>query len=161
MAMADVMTLADVTEALETCLTREAVFEILGEAVRRLVGSDGTTIVLREGNFCHYVDENAIGPLWKDRKFPVEKCISGWAMLHSVPVTIADIYVDPRIPWDAYRPTFVKSLAMAPILQGHAIGALGAYWAEKRHPTDAEIGTLRALADLASRALAATPAGTG
>jgi GAF domain-containing protein len=159
--MAEAMTLAKVSEALAQCPTREAVFETLGNAVRQLVGSDGMTVVLREGNFCHYVDENAVGPLWKDRKFPVEKCISGWAMLHAVPVTIADIYTDPRIPWDAYQPTFVKSLAMAPIMNGHAIGALGAYWAVKRHPTDEEIGMLRALADLAARSLAATPVGTG
>lgn len=158
--MIEVTTLDAVANRLAVCPTRAAVFETLGNAVRQLVGSDGMTVVLRDGNFCHYVDENAVGPLWKDRKFPVEKCISGWAMLHAVPVAIADIYVDPRIPWDAYRPTFVKSLAMAPILQGHAIGALGAYWAEKRHPTDAEIGTLRALADLAARSLAATPAAT-
>jgi hypothetical protein len=32
-------------------------------------------------------------------------------------VAIEDIYLDDRIPHEAYRPTFVKSLAMLPIRQ--------------------------------------------
>jgi len=42
-------------------------------------------------------------------------CISGWTMLNRQPAVIEDIYADPRIPADAYRPTFVRSLAMVPI----------------------------------------------
>ena len=37
---------------------------------------------------------------------------------------IPDIYVDPRIPADAYRPTFVKSLVMVPIRIKAPIGAI-------------------------------------
>src|SRR5262249_56843927 len=54
----------------------------------------------------------AIAPLWKGQRFPMSACISGWSMLNRCPAVISDIYADSRIPHDAYRPTFVKSLVM-------------------------------------------------
>ena len=84
-------------------------------AARRLTNADGATLILREGRECHYVDEDAIEPLWKGRRFPLEHCISGWAMQHREPAVVEDIYADARIPHDLYRPTFVRSLLVAPI----------------------------------------------
>ena len=49
---------------------------------------------------------------------------------------IEDIYADDRIPHDAYRPTFVKSLAMVPIRTLDPVGAIGNYWAERHQPTE-------------------------
>jgi hypothetical protein len=43
----------------------------LGETVRSLIGANGVALVLREGDFCHYVAEDAIGPPWKGKKFPM------------------------------------------------------------------------------------------
>lgn len=121
--------------------------------VRSLAGCDGATFVLRDGDLCYYADEDAISPLWKGMRFPMETCISGWAMLKSEPAIIPDIYVDPRIPHDAYRPTFVKSLVMMPIRTVTPIGALGAYWADHHDATDDEVALLRALAEATSLAL--------
>lgn len=56
-------------------------------------------------------------------------------MLNKQSVAIEDIYVDPRIPTDAYRPTFVKSLAMVPIRTADPVGAIGNYWAHPHKPT--------------------------
>src|SRR5262245_45973959 len=47
---------------------------------RELTESDGAAFVLRDGDHCYYADENAIGPLWKGQRFPMDKCISGWSM---------------------------------------------------------------------------------
>jgi signal transduction histidine kinase len=66
---------------------------------------------------------------------------------------IEDIYADSRIPVDAYRSTFVKSLAMVPIRASDPIGAIGIYWATRRMPTTAEVKLLEALADSTSIAL--------
>jgi GAF domain-containing protein len=66
-------------------------------------------------NRCYYADEDAISPLWKGQRFPLSACISGWAIINRQSVVIEDIYADERIPHDAYRPTFVKSLAIVPI----------------------------------------------
>ncbi|HEY2991011.1 MAG TPA: ATP-binding protein [Candidatus Binatia bacterium] len=131
----------------------ETVMAIVRRAARELTGADGATFVLREGSLCHYVDENAIAPLWKGKRFPMSACISGWAMLNRQPAVIEDIYSDPRIPHEAYRPTFVKSLAMVPIRTLDPIGAIGNYWATRHLPTPEEVKLLGALADTAAVAL--------
>jgi signal transduction histidine kinase len=101
---------------------------------------------MREGDRCHYVEENAIGPLWRGQKFPMSSCISGWAMLNKRSAVIPDIYLDPRIPHDAYRPTFVKSLLMVPVRVEDPIAAIGAYWARHYEPDEPEIALLESLA---------------
>lgn len=120
---------------------------VVRTAARRLTGADGATIVLRDGDRCFYADEDAISPLWKGQRFPLGSCISGWAMLNRQPVVIDDIYTDDRIPHDAYRPTFVKSLTMVPIRTLDPVGAIGNYWAEQHRPSEREIEMLGALAD--------------
>jgi signal transduction histidine kinase len=141
--------------AQELSMARELreIMAVVRGAARELTGADGATFVLREGNNCFYADENAISPLWKGRRFPMSDCISGWAMLNKQAVVIEDIYADPRIPHDAYRPTFVKSLATVPIRTNSPVGAIGNYWAERHLATDGEVKLLRALADLTSVAL--------
>ena len=121
--------------------------EIVRTAARRLTGADGATFVLRDGDNCHYADEDAISPLWKGQRFPLQACISGWSMLHRRPAIIEDIYCDERIPHEAYRPTFVKSLAMVPIRRLAPLGAIGNYWATHHQPTEQEVELLQALAD--------------
>ncbi len=131
------------------------IIDIVRHAARVLVHADGATFVLRDGDRCFYVDEDAIGPLWKGQRFPMSACISGWAMLNREPAVIEDIYQDSRIPHDAYRPTFVKSLVMTPIRTVAPIGAIGVYWANQHLATPAETELLRALADSTSIAIEA------
>jgi response regulator RpfG family c-di-GMP phosphodiesterase len=126
---------------------------IVGRAARQLIAADGATFVLRDGHQCYYADEDAIAPLWKGRRFPLQSCISGWAMLHRQSVCIEDIYADNRIPHDAYRPTFVQSLAMMPIRTPDPIGAIGTYWRTRHRATADEIELLQALADSTAVAL--------
>lgn len=120
---------------------------------RRITGADGASVVLRGSDFCFYADEDAIGPLWKGRRFPLTSCISGWAMIHQQTVSIPDIYLDKRIPHDAYRPTFVHSLAMAPMGRPTPIGAVGIYWADHHTASAQELALLTAVADLTAEAL--------
>jgi signal transduction histidine kinase/DNA-binding response OmpR family regulator len=139
----------------ELSLTRDLdhLMVIVRQAARELTGADGATFVLRDGDQCHYADEEAIAPLWKGRRFPMSQCISGWVMLNRQAVVIEDIYADDRIPMDAYRRTFVQSLAMVPIRSAAPIGAIGVYWATKRSPQPHEVKLLQALADSASIAM--------
>src|ERR1700753_2537304 len=76
----------------------DAVAAIVRDAARNLTGADGATFVLRDGEQCYYADENAIEPLWKGKRFPLEACVSVWVMLHGTPAMIPDIYDDPRLP---------------------------------------------------------------
>lgn len=131
----------------------DTVMAIVRKAARELTGADGATFVLRDGDCCHYAEENAISPLWKGQRFPMSACISGWVMLNAKHAIIEDIYQDERIPADAYRPTFVKSLAMVPIRSRSPVGAIGNYWAEPHLATKKEVGLLQALADSTSIAM--------
>lgn len=142
--------LTSTVAALSTADSVERLTGIVAGAVRTLLDADGATFVLREDGKCFYADEDAIAPLWKGSRFPLTACISGWAMLNREVVLVPDIYLDDRIPHDAYRPTFVKSLCMAPIRAADPIGALGAYWSESRTPTPAEVRMLEVLANSAA-----------
>lgn len=130
------------------------VMEVVTHAARVIIAADGITFVFREGQFCYYAEEDAIAPLWKGRRFPMSACISGWCMEHGQRVSIPDIYQDDRVPQDAYRPTFVKSLAMVPVRQEEPIAALGAYWASLHEPTSAELDLLQTVANAAALAIA-------
>lgn len=146
--------LVTVVQELSLARDLEAIMAIVRRAARELTGADGATFVLRDDDdMCFYAAEDAIAPLWKGRRFPMATCISGWAMLNRQPAVIEDIYSDPRIPHDAYRPTFVKSLAMVPIRTLKPIGAIGNYWAERHQPTTAEVKLLQALADTTAVAM--------
>jgi len=130
-----------------------AIVNIVRHAARELVNADGATFVLRDRDQCYYVDEDAIEPLWRGMRFPLEACISGWAMLNKEQVVIPDIYVDARIPHEAYRPTFVQSLTMTPIRTAEPVGSIGTYWAHAHVATAAEAEVLQALADSTAVAL--------
>lgn len=145
--------LVEVMQELSLARDLPRIQEIVRRAARELTGCDGATFVLRDGELCHYADEDAISPLWKGLRFPLSTCISGWAMLNKRPAVIPDIYVDPRIPHDAYRPTFVKSLVMVPIRSSDPIGSIGNYWASTHAAQPEEVEILQALADATSVAM--------
>ena len=124
-ASSPLATLVDTIEQLSTARTVQDIAAVVRSRARVISGADGITVVLRDGDHCHYLDEEAIGPLWKGRRFDMSECISGWCMLNAQTVVIRDIYQDPRIPHDAYRPTFVKSLVMTPVRPRDPIAAIG------------------------------------
>lgn len=124
---------------------------------RALTNSDGITFVLREEKSCFYADEDAIAPLWKGKRFPLDQCIWGWVMLNGQIAVIADIYQDPRIPHEAYRPTFVRSLAMMPAPQEKPLAAIGAYWSLTHEASWQEQYTLQAIANATGIAMRNMP----
>lgn len=149
----DALVLLEVVRELAHLRELDDIMALVRRAARQLSGADGVTFVLREGDTVHYADEEAIAPLWKGRRFPIDACISGWVMLNRTAAVIEDIYADARIPADAYRTTFVKSLVMVPIRRADPIGAIGAYWAEHVTPRTRQVALLQALADSAAVAV--------
>lgn len=145
--------LLKVIQELSLAKNLKEIIDITRKAARRLTGADGASFVLREDQQCYYVDEDAIEPLWKGKKFDINLCVSGWSMLHKQSVSIEDIFKDPRIPLDAYKKTFVKSLLMVPIRPDNPIGAIGIYWAKKHVATEEELSILEALAQSTSIAI--------
>lgn len=149
----DLEQLLSVVQELSQKRELEQITAVVRTHARRLVGSDGISFVLREGDRVFYADEDAIAPLWKGQRFPIEACISGQCILHGKSIGILDIYEDPRVPHGAYAPTFVKSLAMVPIRRDEPIGAIGAYWAASHEATEREMALLQAVADAAAIAI--------
>jgi len=133
--------------------TTEDIVELIRSSARRLIGCDGIAMVVRDGDLCHYIEEDAVGPLWKGRKFALSECISGWAMHNKQTAVIPDIAKDARIPVHLYRDTFVRSLVMAPVGVEHPIAALGAYWSAVYQPSDYEIETVETLARATATAM--------
>src|ERR1700742_1461913 len=78
----------------------EALMTIVRGAARKLTGADGATFILREKGLCYYADEDAISPLWKGQRFPLNNCVSGWSMINRKTALIEDIYDDERVPVD-------------------------------------------------------------
>jgi diguanylate cyclase (GGDEF)-like protein len=145
--------LLEAVQELSLARSMDDIQRIVRSAARELTGCDGATLVLRDDDQCYYAEEDAIGPLWKGSRFPIETCISGWAMLNRDAAVIPDIYRDSRIPHNLYRPTFVKSLVMVPIRRRDPIGAIGNYWAQKHRASQQEVRLLQALADSTSIAM--------
>ncbi len=147
--------LATLTKALATvsrAQSRDEVVATIRRTVRALIGCEGVSIVLREGDMCHYVEEDAIGPLWKGHRFPVSACVSGWAMISGETAVIPDVSMDERVPRDLYATTFVRAMAMAPVNVEDPIAAIGAYWSQPYTPATWEVETLEALAEAAATA---------
>ncbi len=146
-------TLAEMIDQIGAAGSAADIQRLVRSGARQLTGADGAALVLRDGSTCHYVDEDAIAPLWKGQRFPIEDCISGWSMLHGQPVVIEDVYADPRVPHDAFRPTFVKSMLMVPIHSNDPLGAIGTYRAQRHHASSDEVALVRALAGSTAVAL--------
>jgi hypothetical protein len=138
--------------------TFDDIVELIRSGARSTVSADGVTFVLRDGDRCHYFEEDAIGPLWKGQRFPLESCISGWSMMNARTVAISDIFLDARIPHDAYRQTFVKSLIMTPVGGQTPVAAMGFYWGEVRIFSRHDIVTAETLAGAVTSAMERTRA---
>ncbi|MBW3653982.1 MAG: sensor domain-containing diguanylate cyclase [Actinobacteria bacterium] len=149
-------TLTALTEAIDAVAAARSVDEIqrlAASGARRLTGADGATFVMRDGDRCHCVAQDATKPLWKGRRFPLESCVEGWSMLHGEPAVVEDVYADARILHAAYRRTFVRSLLIVPLRSHDPVGAIGTYWAEPHIAGSDEIAVVRVLAASAGVAL--------
>lgn len=131
----------------------DQIFQLTCTTARALASADGAALILGEKNHCLYAAEDAIGPLWKGKRFPAARCVSGWTMEHRVPALIPDIYQDPRIPIDLYRSTFVRALAIVPMSFDTPIGAIGIYWAKEHHLDPALLQQLQSLAGFAAASI--------
>src|SRR6185312_9904377 len=133
--------------------SREAVIEAVRRAALQLSGASGISIVVRDGDLCHYIAEDSAFPLWTGQRFPLETCVSGHAMLSGRQLIIPDIYADDRVLQEAYRPTPIKSLVMTPVGRPAPHTALGAYWDSYDAPQPFDAVIMDALAASMATAL--------
>lgn len=133
--------------------TVEQLIDALRDTARSVVGSDGITIVRREGDEVTYVTEDAISPLWEGQRFPIRVCVSGMALQARTTMVIPDIQADYRVPLNAYLATFVRSMIVAPIGFVDPTLAIGAYWQVAGATTPTALDRLNSLAALAAKVL--------
>lgn len=145
--------LVDVVQALSRTRDLPDIMHVVHRATRTLTGADGATFVLRDDDKCFYAQEDAIAPLWKGSRLPMDACAPGWAILNRRSAVIPDVLSDSRTPPETYQPTFVKSLAVVPIGKGDPVGAIGNYWARRHHPTLEQVKVLQMLADATAVAM--------
>lgn len=145
--------LIEASERLAAARSMDEVVEVLRQTAREAVGAEGIAVVIRDEGKCFYVAEDAIGPLWSGSRFDENSCISGWAMQRLETVAIRDVRDDARVPQEAYAPTFVRSMLMAPIGRPRAVAALGAYWSDARDHDQETIRRLESLCRLAAIAI--------
>jgi PAS domain S-box-containing protein len=146
--------LAAVLERLSVASAQEDALEVVRDGARGLVGAAGASLVLREGEQCHYVTADSLaGPLWMGQRFPLGNCISGWTMLHGRTAVVEDVLNDERVPSDVYEPTFVRSLIMVPVGTPEPFAAIGAYWAEPQQHDPEDVAALETLARVAAEVI--------
>ncbi|WP_286773015.1 GAF domain-containing protein [Sphingomonas sp. 66-10] len=146
--------LFDAAERLARARALDEVVDVVRKTARNVTDAQGVTFVVREGDHCHYIAEDAIAPLWAGRSFSLSECVPGWVMLHGEPAIIPDVRADPRVPKDFYRGTFVESVVMMPVRAGADEAAIGAYWSEPGAPDDTTVELIRMLARYVGAAIA-------
>lgn len=135
----------DTLKRLESASSLSAIADAVTRSARELMTCDGATFVAGEADECHYVSEDAIGPLWKGLRFPMSSCLSGWVMQHGRTALVPDIFHDPRIPLTVYEPTFARSVILVPV-GSDARAAVGFYWKAPRTFHEHEVRTAEMLA---------------
>lgn len=145
--------LIEVSQALAEARDLQSIMKVVSTATRSLIGSDGASFVLREGDACYYADEDAIQALWKGQRFPMNQCVSGWVMLNHQVAEISDIYADERVPTDIYEPTFVRGMIIVPIRSDNPIGTIGCYWSVQHKATPFQTRLLQILANMTAAAI--------
>ena len=139
--------LVGVTQQLSLAKDLQTLVQIVLCEARVLTGADGAAFILRDGDKCFYVDENAIGPLWRGSRFPMDACISGWAIRNREGVVVDAIERDERAQVEMYRDTFVRSMMTAPIRKANPVGAISCYWATSGRPAKEQLKLLQSLAE--------------
>ena len=151
--------LGDANRELVTAATVDDVLEILRAQARAIAEADGVAVIKRTGDEVAYVGEDAIAPLWTGHSFPIERCITGLAILQREPIILPDITQDERVPLNVYLSTFVKSMAAFPLGAPAPRAALGLYWREVKpmgRDVAALVGLLAQAANAAFERIAVT-----
>lgn len=155
----------------------DRVGEVVRDAALELVGSDGASVLLPEGDGCYFPRHSTLALVRGGERCSVESSAGGWAMRNRCPAIIPDVANDPRTPFSLYGPTLIESVAAVPIIQRDtgslveqsptsrppaarsscegkvALGAIENYWIERHIASKEEIEMLQLLAELTALGL--------
>lgn len=140
-------------QELSVARSRAEIHRAIKKAARRVNGADGSTLAVRSGELCVYVEQDGIGPDITGRKVPLGTCISGWAIANRCPAVVDDVRSDGRVGPDGFGPGSATSVVVVPVRVSDPVAAIANYWLGRHPPSDEEVSLLQALADAMSVAL--------
>jgi diguanylate cyclase (GGDEF)-like protein/PAS domain S-box-containing protein len=143
----------DTLDRLSGARTTQGVVDILRDAARALAGADRAIVMLRDGGYVQFAGEASNGPVWEGRRFPLDECIGGWAILNRQAAVIEDVFSDSRFCAAACPNKLVKSMAVFPIRSADPIGALAIYWNQRGRSDPDSVSALQTLANAAAIAI--------
>jgi GAF domain-containing protein len=145
----------DLAAALCTATSLTGLAQTVRAAATGRLDCFGASLILLDGDKCFYADEDPMAPVWAGQRFPLAEYLACWAVLHDQPVVINDIDYDERVPPQAYRSSYVRSMVAVPIPgSGGPAGAIGAYWPDTRQARQADVGWLQLLAQASGAVIA-------
>lgn len=145
--------LAQTIGSLVSATTSSDVMRVVQANVKRVMSADGIVIIRRDGEYCHYVEEDTETPLWKGRRVPLIECPAARSITNSETLVFPDVANGDDAQLAAYAGTFVKSALIVPVANGENSAAIGIYWANSRQPSTGEIGAAEALGQAVAAAL--------
>jgi hypothetical protein len=139
---------ANLLHDLTAARSQRELMENVTRTARYLLHADGVTFVMREGDHCYCTEEDAITPLWKGKRFPLQTCISGRCIEKHQQVIARD--TNRRALHNVCGQKFIRSLAAIPIQYSQPSSCITSYWFASRKVTRREIYLMKVVANSAS-----------
>ncbi|MDX9719830.1 MAG: response regulator [Myxococcota bacterium] len=142
--------LAHATHELSQARSVDGVIDVLSSVVVALLGCDGVSFALREGDAVRYLEPMLLAPSQRGTKVDLERSLAARVMRSGEALRIFG--AASELPSEVYN-SDVKAMLLVPVRRKQALGALVAFWRAQHEPSDDEEWVLLALADASSTAL--------
>ncbi len=142
--------LAQVVQALSQAHDIATIVPLVRQAAAALVGADGASFVLRDGDQFHSSEGPSSVPT-QGAEYADYVC--AWTMLHREPLVVADTTKDPRFDPASFDSTLVRSVLAVPLRAHQPVGAICVHWEAAHAATPEDVRILQALADATSVAI--------
>jgi signal transduction histidine kinase len=130
--------LADFVARLTTAHTFEDVATLATEAVCRVTGADGATLVVADDNVCFAVDAASMRSARSAQRFSLGDCLYGSVIRQPRALHIRDAGADDRSAYDPHVPASATTLCILPLRPTAPVGALGMHWHAAHEPSTGE-----------------------
>jgi len=145
--------LVDSIKEFSTAHELSEVYHTAVSAARRLTDAESSAMIIKEGDTCQCVDEDASEPLLKGQKVSQGDCIADYVLSSGKPMIVEDMEKDLQITKEPFKNIQVKSLAIFPIHSQVTLGAMALLWRESYSFKTDETRLIETLLDAASQAI--------
>lgn len=141
-------------EVLAAITDLDRVMALVVERTPEVTSGDGAVIEIVEGDQLVYRAASGVAREHVGLRLPFKGSLSGVAVTEKAIMQCDDIEDDPRVDRDACRAIGIRSMLIAPLLEGNvAVGALKTFSSRARAFGDLDVYALQLLAGMASGGL--------